>query len=56
MVQWLRLSAFSASTAGAVGLLPGQGTKIPHALQGLNQKKKKIILRGLSNLRPLKFR
>ena len=30
MVQWLRLYAF---TAGAVGLIPGQETKILHALQ-----------------------
>ena len=27
MVQWLR---FCASTAGGTGLIPGQGTKIPH--------------------------
>ena len=29
VVQWLRLHA---STAGAVGLTPGWGTKIPHAM------------------------
>ena len=29
-VQWLRLYA---SYAGALGLIPGQGTKIPQALQ-----------------------
>ena len=29
-VQWLRLHT---STAGGVGLIPGQGTKIPHATQ-----------------------
>jgi len=28
MVQWLRLRA---STAGVMGLIPGQGTKISHA-------------------------
>ena len=28
VVQWLRLCT---STAGDVGLIPGQGTKIPHA-------------------------
>ena len=28
VVQWLRLRA---STTGGTGLLPGQGTKIPHA-------------------------
>ena len=30
MVQWLR---FHASTAGSTGLIPGWGTKIPHAAQ-----------------------
>jgi len=29
-IQWLRLYA---SSAGDVGLTPGQGTKIPHAAQ-----------------------
>ena len=28
VVQWLRLGA---STAGGMGSIPGQGTKIPHA-------------------------
>ena len=28
VVQWLRLSA---STAGGAGLIPGWGTKVPHA-------------------------
>ena len=37
MVQWLRLHA---SDAGDVGLIPGQGTKIPHAM-GRGQKEKK---------------
>ena len=38
-VQWLRLCA---STAGAVGLIPGWGTKIPRAAQcGPTKKKKK---------------
>ena len=37
-VQWLRLCA---STAGGVGSIPGQGTKIPHAsLPGQKIKKK----------------
>ena len=35
-VQWLRLRA---STAGVVGLIPGQGTKILQAVQ-YGQKKK----------------
>ena len=30
LVQWLRLSA---SNAGGLGLIPGQETKIPHAVQ-----------------------
>ena len=30
VVQWLRLFT---STAGGAGLVPGWGTKIPHALQ-----------------------
>ena len=29
VVQWLRLCTF---IAGDVGLIPGQGTKIPHAM------------------------
>ena len=42
MVQWLRLRA---STAGATGLIPGPGTKIPHAPQhGQKLKIKKIKL------------
>ena len=36
-VQWLGLGAF---TAGALGLIPGQGTKIPQAVQrGQNNNK-----------------
>ena len=31
VVQWLRLSAF---TAGVLGSIPGQGTKILHAMCG----------------------
>ena len=34
VVQWLRICA---STAGDVGLIPGWGTKIPHAI-GHSQK------------------
>ena len=36
LVQWLRLLA---STAGGMGLIPGQGTKIPHILQPKKKKK-----------------
>ena len=41
VVQWLRLCA---STAGDAVSIPGQGTKIPHAEQ-CGQKKKKSLLR-----------
>ena len=40
-VQWLGLCA---STAGGRGLIPGQGTKIPHAVRhsrGNKEKKEK---------------
>ena len=36
MVQWLGLQA---STAGDMGLIPGQGTKIPHSVQCGQEKK-----------------
>ena len=37
VVQWLR---FHASNARGAGLIPGQGTKIPHAVQrGQNKNK-----------------
>ena len=40
-VHWLRLYT---STAGSAGLIPGQGTKIPHTEQcGKNIKKTDII-------------
>ena len=38
-VQWLGLRAF---TAGGTGSIPGQGTKIPHAMVRPKKKKKKI--------------
>ena len=38
MVQWLR---FCASNAGGAGSSPGRGTKIPHAVQHGQKKKKK---------------
>ena len=38
VVQWLRLHA---STAGGVGSIPGQGTKILHTVQHGQKKKKK---------------
>ena len=45
--QWLRLCA---STAGGAGSIPGQGTKILHAVQSNTKKKKKCIY-GLHCLR-----
>ena len=38
--QWLRLCA---TTAGGVGSIPGQGTKIPYASWHSKNKKKNII-------------
>ena len=38
VVQWLRLHA---STAGDMGLIPGRGTKIPHAAGHSHKRKKK---------------
>ena len=38
--QWLRCHA---STAGGIGSIPGQGTKIPHATQSSQKKKRKQI-------------
>ena len=41
MVQWLGLQA---STARDMGLIPGQGTKILHAVWYSKKKKKVIII------------
>ena len=38
VVQWLRLFT---STAGGVGLIPGQRNKIPHAMEHGHKIKKK---------------
>ena len=35
MVQWLK---FQAPNAGGMGLIPGQGTKIPHAAGQIKTK------------------
>ena len=40
-VQWLRLHA---STARGMGLIPGQGAKIPHTMWHGQLKKKKVQL------------
>ena len=43
-VQWLRLCA---SNAGDMGLIPGRGTKIPHATRhGQKKLKKKSVLKN----------
>ena len=42
-VQWLRLRA---STAGGMGSIPGQGTKIPHAALHGQKKEKGIVVSG----------
>ena len=47
VVQWLRLHA---SNAGGVGSIPGQGTKIPHASQ-CGQIKKKTKPQLMSTLK-----
>ena len=39
-IQWLRLCA---STAGDAGSNPGRGTRIPHASQHSQKKKKKSL-------------
>ena len=41
-VQWLRLSA---STAGSMGLIPGRGTKISHAMRSVAKKERNTSLR-----------
>ena len=41
-VQWLRLRALDAERTG---LIPDQGTKIPHATQRSQKKKKRNILK-----------
>ena len=46
MVQWLRLSA---STARDVGLISGQGTKIPKPRNMWPKKKKKNIYQKINN-------
>ena len=38
VVQWLRLES---SNAGDMGLIPGMGTKIPHAAEPGQKKKRK---------------
>jgi len=40
-VQWLRLHA---STAGGVGSIPGQGTKIPYASAWPKKKRMQFII------------
>ena len=46
VVQWLRFHTFNV---GGAGLIPGQGTKIPHAVQHGGKKKLKF-LKGIFTL------
>ena len=46
VVQWVRLHA---SNAAGAGLIPGQGTKIPHALSQ-KKKKKALCILGVNSL------
>ena len=59
VVQWLR---DCTSTAGVKGLIPGQGTKIPHAERHCQKKKKErklsypsLISYSLNDKDPLQF-
>ena len=45
VVQWLRPQT---STAGGMGLIPGWGTKIPHAMQCAPPQKRRVL--GLQEL------
>ena len=48
VVQWLGLCAFTVSTAGGMGLIPGWGTKIPHATCfGQKTKQKTTAVKSL---------
>ena len=40
VVQWLRPPVVHTSSAGGLGLIPGLGTKIPHATQVVKKKKR----------------
>ena len=42
-VQWL---GFRASTAGGMGSIPGQGTKIPHAMQHGQKERERETNKG----------
>ena len=43
MVQWLKTHA---STAGGAGLIPGQGTKIPHTVQHSQRGEKRHSIKA----------
>ena len=52
VVQWLTLHA---ANAGGMGLIPGQATKIPHAMQcGQKIKKQKCLVLDLGYHKLLK--
>ena len=48
-VQWLRLHA---SNAGGAGLIPGQGTQIPHTSRSSQKKKERKKLTNPGDLDP----
>ena len=51
VVQWLR---FCASNARSAGSIPGWGTKIPHAVQHGQKKKKKSNYTPVKNVKKKK--
>lgn len=46
--QWLRLHSF---TAGGAGPIPGEGTKIPHAVRGKKIKTKILTIDKIKRLK-----
>ena len=52
VVQWLRLRA---STAGGTGLIPGWGTKIPHAVWPKKKKSLYLVLQNVAPVSPFFF-
>ena len=49
-VQWLRIHL---AMQAATGLVPGQGTKIPHAVEQLSQSTKSVACHGAAELAQL---
>ena len=53
MVQWLGLCALTAEVLGSI---PGQGTKIPQAMQHDQKKKKKCMKFTLNSINEKMFK